>query len=331
MKGLQHLYEEERKSYYSSRAKDIKIGDQIQLPNHGEETKAWLSRTESRCLLLGVAEDTGIRANGGRGGAASNWSPFLGAFLNMQSNVFLSAQRVGILGVYTPSPHTKGADLHTQVEQIDEELSSLVRLVVEYGKVLVLIGGGHNNAYPLLCACKEGGKGVLSVLNLDAHPDFRALEGRHSGNPFRYARWAGALDKYALLGYHRAYMPQYVWEDFQRDDRIWSCSYETIAVDEAYSFRSALQEAIDFLKKSNNYALELDVDAIEGADASASSPSGFSLSQARQYVGIATKSLSPLYFHLSEARSEEEPPRRTAKRLAYLVHDFLCAHPSLRR
>ena len=194
----------------------------------------------------------------------------------------------------------------------------------------ILIGGGHNNAYPLLLGCRKVNKGPISVLNLDAHPDFRVCEGRHSGNPFSYARKAALLDKYALLGYQMAYMPNYILEAMKEDPDCWLCSYEEIALEGRNNFAYALQEAIKFIEQCPS-GLELDIDVIEGADASAASPSGCSFTEARTYVRQATRYLSPLYFHLCEARAVDEPPLQAAKRLAYLVYDLLSAYPRARR
>jgi formiminoglutamase len=53
---------------------------------------------------------------------------------------------------------------------------------------------GHNNAYGCIKGAAKGlyKAGIIplvqiNAINLDAHADFRPLEGRHSGNAFRYA------------------------------------------------------------------------------------------------------------------------------------------------
>ena len=320
MKHFVCLSEEERPTYYTPRANDIKVGECVELPARGECPFEFLSRARARFVVLGASEDVGIRANAGRGGAHKNWRPFVSTFLNMQVNDFFSAQDVALLGSYEPVVTKE--PLTQQVEAIDRALSSLIEAMLSRNMTPLLVGGGHNNAYPLLVGARRAKGKPLSVLNLDAHPDFRALEGRHSGNPFSYARAEGALSKYALLGYQRAYMPQYVLETLEKDPLCWMCSYEEIALELESSFADELEKAIDFVK-NDPCGLELDVDAIEGADASASSPSGCSFAQARSYVRWATRRLAPLYFHISEARAIDESPLQATKRIAYLVYDFL--------
>lgn len=58
----------------------------------------------------------------------------------------------------------------------------------------IAIGGGHNNAYPMLKGYSLAKKEKINAINCDPHADFRALEGRHSGNGFSYAVNDGYLD-----------------------------------------------------------------------------------------------------------------------------------------
>ena len=323
MKDLQRVYETNRAHLYTSRPKDVKLGEKIKLSKEDEPLSKWLSRSRARFALLGVSEEIGVCANNGQKGTANIWPHFLKAFLNMQANSFSQAEEIALIGTYKPKTD-QSLPLTKQVEEVDTALRELISEIAQYDKIPLVVGGGHNNAYPILCALSAKASQPLSVLNLDAHPDFRACEGRHSGNPFRYAKVKGALHKYALLGYHSAYIPQYVWADLQKDTNCWACSYEEIAFGEQ-SFKHILSEAIAFLE-GEPCGLELDVDAIAGADASAGSPSGFSLEEARQYVRTSTIRLRPCYFHLCEARAIEEPSTFVGKRLAYLLHDFIYAY-----
>ncbi|NQY12901.1 MAG: arginase family protein, partial [Henriciella sp.] len=68
------------------------------------------------------------------------------------------------------------------------------------GPIPIVIGGGHNNAYPILKGMSQGRHSTFAAINLDPHTDFRALEGRHSGNGFHYATEQGFLSHYFCLG-----------------------------------------------------------------------------------------------------------------------------------
>ena len=73
--------------------------------------------------------------------------------------------------------------------------------------------------------------------------------------------------------------------------------------------------------------LEIDVDSISGALASASSLSGFQLDQVRELIALSRT--SPLgYLHICEAAPELADGRKdpnSGKNIAYLVTDFIKA------
>ena len=141
--------------------------------------------------------------------------------LNTQSNQFLNGEDLIILGHIDFDDVMKKADslnqktkddieyLRKLVEFVDVRVCEVVKAIVAAGKIPIIIGGGHNNAYPAL---KGAAKGLykaellqlaqLNCINLDTHTDYRAAEGRHSGNAFRYADEDGFLNKYFVLGIH---------------------------------------------------------------------------------------------------------------------------------
>ena len=88
----------------------------------------------------------------------------------------------------------------------------ILRNLFEAGLELVVIGGGHNNCYPIIrAAATHSGRRTLplDVVNLDPHADCRNVaEGRHSGNGFSTAFGEGLIRKYFLCGYHNRYNSQ---------------------------------------------------------------------------------------------------------------------------
>jgi formiminoglutamase len=84
------------------------------------------------------------------------------------------------------------------VNKVDDEVEQLAKMITEAKKIPIVIGGGHNNTYPLIKGTAKGWHkaGVIPLaqincINLDAHSDYRPMEGRHSGNAFRYAEEDG--------------------------------------------------------------------------------------------------------------------------------------------
>ena len=211
---------------------ESKLGERISTVNLGEDLLSVLSQSSAKFVLFGILEDIGVRANYGKPGADQNWFPFLDSFLNIQSNDFLEGEEILLLGHFDFSPILKTIESipERQTEKInayryacdviDGEVETLVKIISYAGKVPVVIGGGHNNAYPLIKGTAKGlqQKDQLPVhhvncINLDAHTDYRPMEGRHSGNGFRYAESDGFLGKYVIIGAQENYLPQGVLQD----------------------------------------------------------------------------------------------------------------------
>ena len=281
------------------------------------------------------------------GGTDSVWVPFLTAFLNIQSNDFVTGDEILLLG------HFDFGDIKYLIEQnahgneeridayrhavnlIDEEVESLAKLVAAAGKIPVAIGGGHNNAYPLIKGTAKGlyKAGLLplaqiNAINLDAHTDFRPSEGRHSGNGFRYAEEDGYLQKYCAVGVHENYLPQNVWLDIVNNPFIDFITYEDIFIHEKRNFIQAIAHATSFTE-DNYTGIEIDLDCIEGTLASAATPSGISPLHARQFVNFAGMDSKPAYLHICEGATQLHDGRKdetTGKLISYLVSDFVKAN-----
>jgi formiminoglutamase len=198
-----------------------------------------------------------------------------------------------------------------------------------------MIGGGHNNAYP---AIKGAAKGLykaellqlaqINCINLDAHTDYRPVEGRHSGNAFRYADEDGYLNKYCVIGIHENYLQQNVWIDLVNNPFTDFITYEDIFIHEKRNFIQAVAHATAFTD-DNFTGVELDLDSVENVLSSASSPCGITPLNARQYLNFAAMDSKIAYVHICEGASKletGEASSSTGKLISYLVSDFIKSH-----
>lgn len=328
---------------------ETKLGEQVQVLPDGMALETFLARSAAPYVLFGIPEDIGVLANQGIGGTDSAWTPFITAFLNIQSNDFLSGTELIVLGQfdfgdikYLIEQHAHDAEEKTEayrhaVGRIDDEVEELVRLICSHGKIPLAIGGGHNNAYPLI---KGSAKGLhkygrlplaqINCINLDAHTDYRPLEGRHSGNGFRYAEEDGYLQKYCVVGAQENYLPQNVWLDIVNNPFIDLITYEDIFVHEKRNFIQAVAHACSFTE-DGLAGIELDLDVIEHFLCSAQSPSGISLLHARQYLNFTGTRSQVAYLHICEGAAMLHDGRKSetmGKAVAFLVSDFIKAHLS---
>ncbi len=343
MKHFKFYSKKELIALTNPRRFETKMGERIQTTKEGEWPNV-LQQSTAKYIIVGIPEDIGVKANEGIGGADTNWTAFLQAFLNIQSNDFCSGEDILLLG------HFDFGDLKYLIENnafneeekinayrhavntVDEEVETLMKLIAAAGKFPIVIGGGHNNAYPLLKGVSKGffknnevPLAQLNAINLDAHSDYRTMEGRHSGNAFRYAESDGYLGKYAIVGLHENYVAQNVLVDIQSNPFMQYTSYEDIFLRERKSFMQAVGQAVDFTHDTYT-GIELDLDAVQNALSSAHTPSGISALLARQYVTYTARHARAAYLHICEGASQLSDGRKdetTGKLISYLVSDFV--------
>jgi len=285
-------------------------------------------------VVFGIPEDVGPRANCGRGGADSAWKAFLPKFVNLQESTRLKGADVLLLGSFDfrkLDGYEFGSLKHLRevVALIDESVSALMERVIKAGKIPIVIGGGHNNSYGLLKGTSMGLGRSVNCINLDPHADYRALEGRHSGNGFSYAKAQGYLEKYSIVALHENYNSQEMIDRMELDLVDFS-TYEDIFLREEIDYLDAVNISLTFVGAAP-FGVELDCDAIENFPSSAQSPSGISTLQARQYVHHAARLPNASYLHLPEAAPSllEGSGPQVGKMLSYLVSDFIKAKTQL--
>ena len=320
------------------RSGEIKFGEKVQILNSSENIDQFLFSSEAEFVLLGIPEDIGVRANGGRKGAASAWKDVIKSILNIQHNKFCKGSNLIILGYLDFKKEMEIADtlllsdpeqkqiIYDLVSKIDKEVSHLISIIVKSGKIPIIVGGGHNNAYGNIKGAALAKGQQINAINFDAHSDFRALEGRHSGNGFSYAFNEGFLKKYFAFGLHENYNSKSVIENIRKNyDKIKFNTYEEIKIRHSKSFSKELENALTFIS-DDFYGVEVDLDSLIGVASSAMTPTGFSIEEARRFVDFFGRNKNAIYFHIAEGAPEladEKTQHLVGKLIAYLITDFM--------
>ena len=331
--SLLKIYSEKNvASFLKKRAGETKFGEKVNFVETLEDIK----NHPAKYVLLGIPEDIGVRANYGNPGTSKAWEAALGSLLNIQHNHLTNPENVILLGEIDCDTQMKQAEniskeenhyaeeLGELVTQIDHKVSEIIKTVVEAGKFPIIIGGGHNNSFGNLKGTSEALQKPINCVNFDAHTDFRALEHRHSGNGFSYAFEEGFLDKYFIFGLHRNYTSEAVFNTIEKNsERVKFNLFEDFSVKQKLSFSDAMKDSENFCCK-NNFGIELDMDAIEFMGSSAISPSGFTLTEARQFVSYFSKIENASYLHICEGSpSAGIFTNQVGKAIAYLVSDVI--------
>ena len=349
MKHFKFYSKEELQSLTNIRPFEIKLGERVKYIAAAQNWKEALKNTTAQYIIVGIPEDIGVKANFGTGGAATAWLPFLSNFLNIQSNQFLTGEEVLVLGYFdfgdveylieqnAHSPEELISAYRNAVKIIDEEVESITKEIAVAQKTPIVIGGGHNNAYPIIKGVAKGlhkaGAVILAqlnVINLDAHTDLRNTEGRHSGNAFRYALKEGYLRKYCMIGLHENFISQNVLLEIDNNSLIQYTSYEEIFLRERKTFMQAVAHAIGFTEDTNT-GIEIDLDCVENILSSAATPAGITVLNARQFVTFVAQDAKAAYLHICEGATQLADGRTnvtTGKLICYLVTDFIKAAAS---
>ncbi len=137
-----------------------------------------------RAILLGVADDRGVKLNGGRHGAADGPEKFRNYFARLPAPPAFGPQSVLSAGDLVGAEHT--AETHARLA----EVLGVLRTRFPLARVVV-VGGGHDHAYGEVLGlarwlAQTDAQARVAVLNVDAHADVRPHTGEpHSGTPFR--------------------------------------------------------------------------------------------------------------------------------------------------
>lgn len=293
------------------RAGETKLGQTLRVATDFSDLHTF-SQQGCQFAIIAVSEDIGPRANLGRGGAFAGWQAFLSQFVNLQDNMYLRGEHVAILGQITvPEPADDSTDaLRHQVAALDEHVAPLVTEALKANLLPIVIGGGHNNACPIIRACHQFHGLPLAVANLDPHCDFRAKEGRHSGNGFRYAFDEGALSHYTVVGLHEQKNNQESLDALAEHNLPFHTIQDT-HWRRTKNYDQVLEDTARYLMHSGlPTGIEIDLDAISQIPSSAVTAAGMSVDDGLYYLAQMASLPRITYLHLAEGAPREDSPEQ---------------------
>ena len=326
------------------RSGEVKFGEKMVTIPEDQEVLPFLKKCDPQFVLFGIPEDIGVRANYGRPGADSAWNSAISAIANIQHNRFCKGSDIIVLGQLDVAEEMKmiqNLDFHITedrkkmselVVQIDKEVAHIITHIVLAGKIPIVIGGGHNNAYGNIKGTALAKGKPINAINFDAHSDFRILEGRHSGNGFSYAYEEGFLKNYFIFGLHESYTSKSVLKLLKDlENRVRYNTYDEINIRREKNFVHEMITAHEFIK-NDCYGIEIDLDAIPNIPSSAMTLSGFSIEELRQFIYFFGKNPNASYLHICEGApslGNEKNNHLVGKLIGYLITDFIKAKNSL--
>lgn len=249
--------------------------------------------------LIGIPDDTGVKLNHGRPGAAQGPDALRAALA-----------RYGVAEPHDwawPSIWDAG-DVEVvpgDLEETHERVTNATLAMIEQGVFPIMLGGGHDLTFPFVRAVAEFHKPMHGIY-FDAHLDVREETG--SGMPFRRLIESGAADSLRVHGLD-PYANTREHIDWFKDNG--GCIAGRTHDD-------------DWLAQPTFVSLDMDVfDSAFAPGVSAHNPCGWSPSLGEQWVFQAGRHKQVKCFDIMELSPPHDQDGRTARLAARMLLAFL--------
>lgn len=293
--------------------------DAHRLGGHVKALKQASSLRAGDVVLLGLCNDQGVRANGGRPGAAEGPAGFRKAFFRLDATC-LGPRALWDAGD-VPASAPYGAFL--------DAARGVVALCLEKGTLPIVVGGGHDCSYGSYLGLRQVLEVPPGVIAVDAHLDLRPTHDPSSGNPFY------RMLEHGLPGEHLVEVGLVPWVNASAHRQYAEAKgvalhflepgHEHLAVDRV---REALAA---FEAKALRVLATLDLDAFNAASApgvSAVNPWGLSAGSGLAMAQALGACPAVACLDLMELAPPLDPDGRTARFAAFLAAAFLEARHS---
>ncbi|MBI2814701.1 MAG: formimidoylglutamase [Opitutae bacterium] len=251
--------------------------------------------------LLGLPDDTGVRLNNGRTGAAGGPKAFRAALANFGA----ADSAAGPL----PRVFDAGDVMPTgSLEKTHERVSTVTAALLERGLFPIAIGGGHDLTFPFVRAVAARFP-KLAGIYFDAHLDVHETAG--SGMPFRRLVEDCGVKALHLHGFRPLVNSR------ERLDWFRAHGGRTPADGSPVRLPGGATDA---------FFASFDLDVLDAAHApgvSAMNPSGWSVREAEAWVRACGAAPRVRCFDLMELNPAHDPDGRTGRVAAHLFLTFL--------
>lgn len=287
-----------------------------------------LPRLEHGIVVVGLADDTGVRNVGGRLGAKDG--PAV-----TRRNLYkftLGAPPVPLydLGDVAPS---------TSIEATHETARTVIEAIFRAGHFPIVIGGGHDLAFPHSLAWLTSGKRTATVFwNLDAHLDVRpASPVITSGSPWYLLRehevFARGKNSIAEFGLQR-HCNAHALVDYAEEKRFklhWLNEIRRAKKPADETFARLLRRSTP---GKTDALVSLDIDSVRWSEApgcSAPQVEGFTAAEVIRMSYLAGAHARVKSFGIFELSPTQDPDGRTSALVAHCIRSCIGGYASRRK
>lgn len=276
-----------------------------------------------RVGILGVPTDEGVKRNGGRIGAKDAPDAIRTELYKRTGFVLGKETSPSSLPIFDFGNIKIGKTL----EETHDKLAETVSLLIANNVIPIVLGGGHDIAFPNFLGFSKG-KQTVGVINIDTHLDFRKpIPKRNSGTSFRQMldHHTSALNamNFVEVGIQSfANSEEHYTELTERGATVFSLrdvreDGMTKVMELAYELAAASTDSL---------YISFDMDAVKGSDApgvSASLPTGLTAEEFLVAALFAGKRRKVKMIDLVELNPKYDIDGRTAKLAALAIMYFL--------
>jgi arginase family enzyme len=261
-----------------------------------------------RVAIIGLADDTGVKLNNGRAGAAQGPDAFRGALsryglaelMDFGTGRPMSLPAVADLGNIIPGD---------TLAQTHDRVTAVASAACKAGLIPVGIGGGHDLTFPLVRATVSHA-GVRRGVYVDPHLDVRETDG--SGMPFRALIDRCGIECLVNVGAEPLVNSV--------THTSWFLSHGGIITQDLSPLKALVQAG------NGPKFVSLDLDALDASAApgvSALNPNGLSVREMAAFATAAGLDASVACFDLMELNPVHDEQGRTARVAVHLFFRFL--------
>ena len=267
--------------------------------------------------LIGLPDDTGVKNVNGRTGAAGGPAAFRTYFEKLKGNADVKKYL-----------HDKG-DIQPQnsIEETHRKITSEVADARLKSYFIIVVGGGHDLAFPHLNAYHNGidsGK-KLGCINIDVHLDLRPDQPViTSGSPFYLALNNGIIlgENFIEFGIQEYANAEELFV-FADEHQVNIVKFDDLRGGNAVE---GFRKSLDYLsERTDQIVISLDLDSLQAAFApgvSAPAPEGFMPSEVIEMIRMAAENPKVVSLGIYELNPKFDVDDRTARLAAVIAYQF---------
>ncbi len=273
--------------------------------------------------IIGVPTDEGVKRNGGRIGAKDGPDAIRTEFYKRTSFVVGKEKSPAIIPIFDFGNIKIGKTL----EETHDRLSEVVHSLISVNIIPIVLGGGHDIAYPNFAGFSKG-KRTVGVINIDTHLDYRKpIPKRNSGTSFRqmldqHQSSLNAMNLVEIGIQSFANSADHYSELIERGATVFS-----LRDVRAEGIAKTLELAYELATSStDSLYISFDLDAVHSADApgvSAPLPTGLTAEEFLTVALFAGKRRKTKLIDIVELNPKYDVDGRTAKLAALAIMYFL--------